>query len=80
MAEGGAARGWQFLRRNDLYEEAGLSLGGGAPSFLDAPFPIRRQTEADLEAGPWGLLAITRLGGPARGARAVLAVLGRSPR
>ena len=51
MATGGGGRGWQFLRRNDGYAEARLSLAGGAPSFLDAPFPLRRQTGADLEAG-----------------------------
>ena len=58
MAEGGGGRAWLFLMRNDGYAEARLPLGGGAPSFLDAPFPIRRQTEADLEAGLWGLLAL----------------------
>ena len=59
MAEGGGGRGWLFLRRNDLYAEARLPFAGGAPSFLDAPFPLRRQTEADLEAVRWGLFAWT---------------------
>ena len=58
MAEGGGGPAWLFLRRNDLYAEARLPFAGGAPSFLDAPFPLRRQTEADLEAGLWGLLAL----------------------
>ena len=56
MATGGGARGWQFLKRNDPYAEACRALTDPAPAFLDAPFPIRRQTGADLEAGPWGLL------------------------
>ena len=49
MAEGGGGRAWLFLKRNDHYAEAGLPFAGAAPSFLDAPFPLRRQTEADLE-------------------------------
>ncbi len=57
MATGGGARAWQFLKRNDHYGEACRALTDPAAAFLDAPFPIRRQTEADLEAGPWGLLA-----------------------
>ena len=56
MSTGGGARAWQFPKRNDAYGEARLSLADGAPGDEDAPFPIRRQTEADLEAGPWGLL------------------------
>ena len=57
MAEGGGGRAWLFLKRNDGYAEARPPFAGGAPSFLDAPFPLRRQTEADLEAARWGLLA-----------------------
>ena len=56
MATGGGARGWQFLKRNDHYAGACRALTGPAAAFMDAPFPIRRQTGADLEAGPWGLL------------------------
>ena len=56
MATGGGARGWQFLKRNDHYAEACRALTGPAAAFMDAPFPIRRQSGADLEAGPWGLL------------------------
>ncbi len=56
MAEGGGARGWQFLKRNDHYAQAHRALSDPAAAYLDAPFPIRRQTRADLEAGPWGLL------------------------
>ena len=57
MVTGGGGRGWLFLKRNDHYAEAHLPFAGGAPSLLDAPFPLRRQTEADLEAARWGLLA-----------------------
>ena len=57
MATGGGARAWQFLKRNDAYGEARLSLGAGAPGDEDAPFPIRRQSAADREAAGFGLLA-----------------------
>ena len=57
MVTGGGGRGWLFLKRNDGYAEARPPFAGGAPSFLDAPFPLRRQTEADLEAARWGLFA-----------------------
>ena len=56
MAEGGGVRAWQFLKRNDPYAEACRALTGPATAFPDAAFPIHRQTGADLEAGPWGLL------------------------
>ena len=58
MAAGGGPRAWQFLKRNDGYGEARRSLADDAPAFLDAPFPIRRQTGADLEAARWGLFAL----------------------
>ena len=54
---GGGARAWQFLKRNDVYREARLSLADGAPGHEDAPFPIRRQSAADRKAARWGLLA-----------------------
>ena len=57
MATGGGGRGWLFLKRNDGYAQARPPFAGGAPAFLDAPFPLRRQTGADLEAARWGLLA-----------------------
>ena len=57
MATGGGARAWQFLKRNDDYAEACLALTDPAAAYLDAPFPIRRRSEANLEAGPWGVLA-----------------------
>ena len=56
MATGGGGRAWQFLKRNDPYAQARLSLADGVLEYEDAPFPIRRQTRADHEAGPWGLL------------------------
>ena len=46
MAAGGGPRAWQFLKRNDGYAEARPPFAGAAPSFLDAPFPLRRQTGA----------------------------------
>ena len=46
MAEGGGARAWQFLKRNDAYGEARWSLADGAPEHEDALFPIRRQSAA----------------------------------
>ena len=58
MAEGGGPRAWQFLKRNDGYAEARPPFAGAAPSFLDAPFLLRRQTGADLEAARWGLFAL----------------------
>ena len=51
MAAGGGPRAWQFLKRNDGYGEARLSLADDAPAFLDAPIPIRRQTGALLLRG-----------------------------
>ena len=57
MVTGGGGRGWLFLKRNDGYAEARPPFAGAAPSFLDAPFPLRRQTDADLEVIRWGLLA-----------------------
>ena len=58
MVTGGGGRGWLFLKRNDGYAEARPPFAGGAPSLRDAPFPLRRQTEADLDAARWGLLAL----------------------
>ena len=56
MATGGGARAWQFLKCNDHYAAACRALTGPGAAFLDAPFPIQRQSDADLEAAPWGLL------------------------
>ena len=56
MATGGGARAWLYLKRNDRYGEAHGARADPAPACEDAPFPIRRQSQADLEAAGWGLL------------------------
>ena len=55
MSNTGGKRAWEFLRRNPGYIEA----ESGAPQAAaePAPFPMRVQTGADLEAAAWGLLA-----------------------
>ena len=61
---------WEFLRRNPGYREAAAEALAGAslPPAEPAPFPMRVQTGADLEAAAWGLLAWEDpLDGPARG-------------
>ena len=59
MAAGGGPRAWQFLKCNDGYAEARLSLADDAPAFQDAPFPIRRQTGADSRGGALGPFRLT---------------------
>ena len=59
MAAGGGPRAWQFLKRNDGYAEARPPFAGAAPSFLDAPFPLRRQTGADSRGGALGPFRLT---------------------
>ena len=64
----GATTAWEFLRRNPAYIEA-QSKAAPAPAE-PAPFPMRVQTGADLEAAAWGLLAWqdpSAEAGPARG-------------
>ena len=56
MSNTEAASAWKFLRRNPAYREARRRWAAPAP-VEPAPFPLRRQTEGDLEAAPWGLLA-----------------------
>ena len=69
---GGGARAWQFLKRNDVYREARLSLADGAPGHGDAPLPH----PPAVGGGPHGRpLGAARLGGPVRAGRAGLAVL-----
>ena len=58
MATGGGARAWLFFRRNDEYGALWRTLAGAAPVFEDAPFPIRRQAQADLAVARFGLLAL----------------------
>ena len=47
---------WEFLRRNPVYIEDLKEAAAPGPAE-GAPFPLRRQTEDDLEAASWGLLA-----------------------
>ena len=55
MSNTGHKRAWEFLRRNPGYIEA---ESGAPPAQAEpAPFPMRVQTGADLEAAAWGLLA-----------------------
>ena len=56
MTSTGGARAWRFLKRNPDYIEAQGKAPAAAPGE-PAPFPIRAQTRADLDAAPWGLMA-----------------------
>lgn len=56
MSNKGGVRAWQFLRRNPAYVEAWRRVETAAP-VEPAPFPLRKQTEADSAAAEWGLLA-----------------------
>ena len=54
---GGGMRVWQELRSNPGYV-ADWRVHAGEPASLEpAPFPLRRQTVADLAAARWDLLA-----------------------
>ena len=55
MSNTGGKRAWEFLRRNPGYIEAESRAPQAAAEA--APFPMRAQTGADLEAAAWGLLA-----------------------
>ena len=64
----GAVTAWRILRRNPRYREKWGESAGETAGFGGGAIPIRRQTEADLGAAPWGLLAWedpTAEGGPA---------------
>ena len=56
MSNTEAARAWKYLRRNPAYIDDSGRAAEPAPAE-PAPFPLRRQTECDLEAAAWGLLA-----------------------
>ena len=56
MSNSGGVRAWQFLRRNPGYLEAWREAENTAPEEA-APYSLRVQTAADLEAAAWGLLA-----------------------
>ena len=58
VARGGGARAWQFLRRNEGYREAYGAGAEEAPVLEDAPFALRRQTEAERRLGRFGLLGL----------------------
>ena len=47
---------WRFLKRHPGYREAWRAAGGTARAEGER-IPIRRQTETDLAAAGWGLLA-----------------------
>ena len=57
MATGGGARAWEFLKRNAEYSAAWLGLAPAPDAHEDAPFPIRRQAQADRALARFGLLA-----------------------
>ena len=48
--------GWARLRRYADYRAAWAAVYA-APAFEDAPFPVRIQSQADLRAAAWRLLA-----------------------
>ena len=57
LAFAGAVTAWRIVRRRPDYRKGWLAASGRTGRAEGAPVPIRRQTEADLEAAPWGLLA-----------------------
>ena len=70
MSDTGPSRAWAFLRRNPVYIEDRQRAAAQPAPAERAPFPLRRQTEGDLEAAAWGLLAWEDPldgAGPARG-------------
>lgn len=50
------AHAWAYLRRDPLYRAAWTAQAGAA-RFEPGAFPLRVQTEADLAAAEWSLLA-----------------------
>ncbi len=59
LPEDGGVWAWQVLRDREDYREAWAARAGcaAAPDLEPAPFPVRVQSEADLDAARWGLLA-----------------------
>ena len=53
----GPAGDWHALRSNHDYRADWRAQGGEPPVVESAGFALRAQTEADLEAARWGLLA-----------------------
>ena len=58
VARGGGARGWQFLRRNPEFHEVWEACARERPVYEDAPFPIRRQSDAERGIGRFGLFGV----------------------
>ena len=56
-AAAGAVTAWRVLKRHPCYREAFVGAAERVGGPQGGPVPIRLQTEADLEAAPWGLLA-----------------------
>lgn len=56
MDNTGPTSAWNFLQRNSGYIEDLRKHAEPAPAE-PAPFPLRQQTEGDLKAAWWGLLA-----------------------
>ena len=57
QAARGAASAWQFLKNHPDYIVDWWMAAAGMPRPDGEPFPIRIQTETDLEAAAWGLAA-----------------------
>ena len=53
----GAVTAWRILKRHPCYREAWFGAAERIARPEGEPIPIHRQTEADLEAASWGLLA-----------------------
>ena len=53
----GAVSACRILKQHPCYREAWLAVADCTSGPAGEPIPIRRQTEADLEAASWGLLA-----------------------
>lgn len=53
----GGKEAWRALRSNPDYRADWQAYGAAAPALEPAPFPLRVQSEADLDAARWGLLA-----------------------
>ena len=58
MAESGGVRAWQFFKRNPEFHEAWEACAQERRVFEDAPFPIRRQTDAERGVGRFGLFGV----------------------
>ena len=57
LATTGAVSAWKFLRRNPDYIGSWRTAAEVRHGAEETDFPVREQTEADLKAAAWGLLA-----------------------